>query len=424
LNNCNLNTCLYLFQNNLRIQDNPSLYYAYFHFWNVVPVLVIPGKANTHVNEIGQEMGKFRRQFLLEAALDLKANLAKEKIDLILLKDDKNLIPKLKEICKTYEIEHTVTSYPRGVYEGNLLGALCELTAVFTCEDDNLVAMDELPFTELPKVFTPFRKEVEANLDVRDLTQKPLLKKFKDIHRFTDTFERIKHAKHANSAYPFTGGETAAHERLNYYLWESKAILDYKETRNELIGENYSSKLSAYLALGNLSPVQVYYAIKSFETQVEKNDSTYWLLFELLWREYFMLVALQAHTKVYATQGIRNNGSKNYTNSIQKFEQWCTGNTEHPFINANMKELVATGYMSNRGRQNVASYLVHHLKIDWRWGATFFEKHLIDYNISLNWCNWMYVAGVGNNTRNKVFNPTLQQERYDPENAYCKLWNQ
>jgi deoxyribodipyrimidine photo-lyase len=399
------------------------LYYAYFHFWNVVPVLVVPQKANTHLNEIGQEMGNFRQQFLLEAALDLKASLAKEKIDLILLKEDKDLIPKLKEICKTYEIEHTVTSYPRGFYEGNLLGALCELTAVFTCEDDNLVAMEDLPFTELPKVFTSFQKEVEANLDVRDMTQKPLLKKFKDCHNFTDTFELIKQPKHPNSAYPFTGGESAAHERLNYYLGESKAIVDYKETRNELIGENYSSKLSAYLALGNLSPVQVYYAIKKFEAQVKKNDSTYWLLFELLWREYFMLVALQAQTKVYALQGIQNKRSINYTNNIQQFEQWCTGETEHAFINANMKELITTGYMSNRGRQNVASYLVHHLKIDWRWGATFFEKHLIDYDISLNWCNWMYVAGIGNNTRSKVFNPTLQQERYDPKNAYCKLWN-
>lgn len=400
------------------------MYYAYFHFWKVVPVLVIPQKANTHLNESSQEMGVFRHQFLLEAALDLKATLAKEKIDLIILKSDENLVSRLKKICTTYNIEHTITSYPRGIYEGDLLGVLSELTAVFTCEDDNLVAMEDLPFTELPKVFTPFRKELEANLEIRDLTQEPLLKKFKDCHHFTDTLELSKHPKHPNSAYPFTGGESAAHERLNYYLWESKAIIEYKETRNELIGENYSSKLSAYLALGNLSPVQVYYAIKKFEAQVEKNESTYWLLFELLWREYFMLVALQAQNKVYALQGIQDKEPRNYTNSPQKFEQWCTGNTEHPFINANMKELITTGYMSNRGRQNVASYLVHHLKIDWRWGAAFFEKHLIDYDISLNWCNWMYVAGVGNNTRNKVFNPSLQQERYDPENAYCKLWNQ
>lgn len=410
----------------MRLQDNPSLYYAYFHFWNVVPVLVVPEKANTHLNKIGQEMGKFRHQFWLEAALELKANLAKEKIDLILLKQDKNLLPKLKKICKAYQIEHTVTSYPRGVYEGNLLGALCELTTVFTCEDDNLVAMDDLPFTELPKVFTPFRKKIEANLDVRDMTQAPLLRKFKDFHNFTDTIELIKYPKHPNSAHPFTGGESAAHERLNYYIWESKAILEYKETRNGLIGENYSSKLSAYLAVGNLSPVQVYYTIKVFEAQVEKNDSTYWLLFELLWREYFILVALQAQTKVYTLQGIQgiqDKESKSYANSIQKFEHWCTGNTEHPFINANMKELVATGYMSNRGRQNVASYLTHYLKVDWRWGATFFEKHLIDYDISLNWCNWMYVAGIGNNTRNKVFNPTLQQEMYDPKGTYCSLWN-
>lgn len=405
------------------MQDNPSLYYAYFHFWKVVPVVIIPEDANTYLNGIGQEMGKFRKQFLLEAALELKDAFAQHDIDLILIRNDQHLISRLQEICQTYHIEYTVTSYPRGSYEGDILGHLCQITAVFTCEDDNLIAIDDLPFTKLPAVFTPFRKKIEEKLDVRDITQHPLFNSFRNSHNFGDTFETPQNTKHPNSAYPFKGGEKEAHKRLKYYLWESQSISTYKQTRNELIGQDYSSKLSAYLALGNISPVQIYYAIKKFEERIDKNESTYWLLFELLWREYFILVAEQSLKKIYSIKGIQDKKAKLYTNDIQKFEQWCSGKTEHPFINANMKELLATGYMSNRGRQNVASYLVHHLKVDWRWGATFFEKHLIDYDISLNWCNWMYVAGVGNSTRSNIFNPNLQQERYDPSGTYCKLWN-
>ena len=78
--------------------------------------------------------------------------------------------------------------------------------------------------------------------------------------------------------------------------------------------------------------------------------------------------------------------------------------------------------MSNRGRQNAASYLIHNLGVDWRWGAAFYEKHLVDYDVSSNWCNWMYIAGVGNSSRSSVFNPNAQQKRYDGEGQYVRLW--
>ncbi len=106
-----------------------------------------------------------------------------------------------------------------------------------------------------------------------------------------------------------------------------------------------------------------------------------------------------------------------------KFEAWINGKTGVPFIDANMKELQLTGFMSNRGRQNVASFLTKDLGIDWTWGATYFESQLIDYDVCNNWGNWNYVAGVGNDPReDHYFNIETQVEKYDKNGDYVKLW--
>lgn len=415
--------CLYLFQNNLRLRDNPSLQYAYLHYWKVVPVLVIPDQAHSYEYDVVQEMGVFRRKFLLESALALQEDLAMKNIDLILLRGNAQTNQQLQEICQAYGLDEVVTSYPRGTYEQERLGALCKHSKVYTFEDESLLLGDDLPFRNLPKSFTSFRKKVEAVLNVRDLTQTPVFNAFKNEKGFGDQFKRLDHALHPNTAHPLHGGEAAAWERLNHYFWETKKLAKYKETRNGMIGADYSSKFSAYLALGNISPVQIYYAIQDFEQQVQKNNSTYWLFFEVLWREFFIWVAQKNRASIFQLEGIQKRRDMPQPSKDQAiFERWCKGATKHPFINANMKELVATGYMSNRGRQNAASYLIHNLGIDWRWGAAFYEQHLVDYDVSSNWCNWMYIAGVGNSSRSSVFNPTAQQQRYDEAGKYVQLW--
>lgn len=416
--------CLYLFQNNLRLKDNPSLQHAYLNYWKVVPVFIIPDQAYSYGYQEKQEMGVFRRKFLLEAALALKEDLAKKKIDLILLRGNEQTNAQLEAICKAYDLEEVITSYPRGSYEKERLAHLCTFAKVYTFEDETLLAAEDLPFRNMPKSYTSFRKKIEAVLNVRDLTQKPLFNSFKNDKEFGDHFDLIKEDLHPDTAHPLQGGEAAAWARLDHYFWESHNLAQYKETRNGLIGKDYSSKFSAYLALGNLSPVQVYYAIQDFERQVEKNESTYWLFFELLWREFFIWVAQKNGTAIFQLGGIQKKQDMDWGENEEAFKKWCAGKTGHPFIDANMRELVATGYMSNRGRQNAASYLIHNLKVDWRWGAAFYEQHLVDYDVSSNWCNWMYIAGVGNSSRNAVFNPTSQQEYYDKEGNYVALWSQ
>ena len=111
-------------------------------------------------------------------------------------------------------------------------------------------------------------------------------------------------------------------------------------------------------------------------------------------------------------------------NHHKRFEYWCRGESGEPFIDANMKEMLNSGFMSNRGRQIVASFLMHNFKVNWTWGAAWFEHALIDYDPCSNWLNWAYIAGVGNDPRQgRVFNVDSQKQRYDPKGEYAALWN-
>jgi deoxyribodipyrimidine photo-lyase len=189
-----------------------------------------------------------------------------------------------------------------------------------------------------------------------------------------------------------------------------------------MIGIDFSSKLSAWLANGSISPRSVYQQLKNYEQKMGANQSTYWLFFELLWRDYFHFIMKKHGAQLFSKKGIQE---EEYQWKREKdiFDLWCKGETGIPMIDANMRELNETGYMSNRGRQLVASFLTHDLEIDWRWGAYYFERQLVDYDVASNWGNWAYVAGVGNDPRNnRYFNILSQAKRYDNSGEYVRLW--
>jgi deoxyribodipyrimidine photo-lyase len=147
------------------------------------------------------------------------------------------------------------------------------------------------------------------------------------------------------------------------------------------------------------------------------------LIFELRWRDFFRLMMLKHGKSVFQFQGFGQSFVPPPGRSENTFRRWAEGKTGQPFVDAAMRELKFTGFMSNRMRQVVASYLIDYLKLDWRLGAAWFEEQLIDYDVSSNWCNWAYQAGVGNDPRGKrVFNPERQAEMYDPDGAYRRLW--
>jgi deoxyribodipyrimidine photo-lyase len=185
---------------------------------------------------------------------------------------------------------------------------------------------------------------------------------------------------------------------------------------------DYSSKLSPWLALGCISPRTIYTEVKRYEKERVKNDSTYWLVFELIWRDYFRFIAKKHGIKLFHVSGIRNQVDS-WRRDKAQFKRWAEGKTGVPFVDANMRELNATGFMSNRGRQIVASFLVNDLGIDWTWGASYFESLLVDYDVCSNWGNWMYVGGVGNDPReNRYFNILRQAKNYDRNGDFVRLW--
>ena len=134
-------------------------------------------------------------------------------------------------------------------------------------------------------------------------------------------------------------------------------------------------------------------------------------------------MSLKHGNKLFRIGGILEKDYQWKTNQ-NKINQWINGETNEPFVNANMIELKKTGWMSNRGRQNVASYFAKNLELDWRIGASYFESVLLDYDVHSNYGNWIYVSGVGNDPRDRKFNVKLQAERYDGNGKFQRLWLQ
>jgi deoxyribodipyrimidine photo-lyase len=224
-------------------------------------------------------------------------------------------------------------------------------------------------------------------------------------------------------ALPELGGEIAALKHLNSYVFEKQNILHYKETRNELIGCDFSSKISQWLSMGCISPKYIYHEIKRFEQNVQANESTYWLIFELLWRDFFRFSFKKHPLEYYQLHGILGTSDRKSNRNQKLIDSWVNGRTTNSFVNAAMIELKTTGWISNRMRQIVASYFIYDLELDWRIGAAYFESQLIDYDVASNWGNWSYIAGVGNDPREgRRFNTAKQEQQYDKDGKYQQLW--
>ena len=195
-----------------------------------------------------------------------------------------------------------------------------------------------------------------------------------------------------------------------------------------MVGPNYSSKFSPWLSAGCLSPRLVHAEVRRYEGERVASKETYWMIFELTVRDYFRFYASTHGSKIFKLWGpkgqtSRKPGSKPWTQDLELFERWRLGTTGNLMIDANMRELLLTGWMSNRGRQIVASYLTRDLNLDWRLGAMWFESILLDHDVCANWGNWTYGAGVGADPReDRYFSIPRQTHVYDPEHEFIRLW--
>ncbi|MCF2873160.1 MULTISPECIES: DASH family cryptochrome [unclassified Tenacibaculum] len=425
-------TAIVWFTSNLRVLDNKPLYEACVNYENVIGLYCFNKHDFTETQFGIKKIEKFRAKFLVESVLDLSKNLKNLNIPLFCYFDfPEDIIP---QFCSDHNAD-AIYFQKEFTYEELkvieiITQKISKKTTLYSYYDQFLFHPENIPFTfkNIPEVFTNFRKKVEKHATIENqLSVTP--KKGTNLIKVTSQISSLEalgfknFEVNPNTAFPYLGGESQATKRLLYYFFESKKISFYKKTRNGLLGTDYSSKFSPWLANGCISAKTIYWEIKKYEQQHGSNQSTYWMIFELIWRDYFKYLSLKHKNKLFKLEGIKqvNYQWKKDDNLIQS---WINGKTSNEFVNANMIELKLTGWMSNRGRQNVASYFTKELMLDWRIGATYFESILIDYDVHSNYGNWQYIAGVGNDPRDRKFNTQLQAKRYDSMGKYRRTWLQ
>lgn len=426
------NIGLVWFRNDLRVQDNAVLKEAIEKHKHVIACYFFDPR-HFEKSEFGfKKTEKFRVRFLIESIQDLKQNLRKQNIELFVYQNRPE--DKLIDIVEHYQISDIYLQKEWTDEEMDVLtnvqNGLPESVNYHQLFNQFLYhpADISMGFHAIPEIFSEFRKKLEKHSLVRPALQIKSATPIDSIHNDSAVpslndlgFEDFE--THPNSAFPFKGGETAAMVRLDDYFFKTKKLGFYKKTRNGLIGTDFSSKFSPWLANGCLSARTIYWNVRQFEMEYLKNQSTYWLIFELIWRDYFKYISLKHNNNIFKIGGILQ---KEYEWKTDKehIQNWIDGYTPSDFVNANMIELRETGWMSNRGRQNVASFFAKDLLLDWRIGAAYFEAMLIDYDVHSNYGNWMYVAGVGNDPRDRKFNVDLQAERYDGSGKFRNIWLQ
>mgnify|MGYP001193212706 FL=1 len=407
---------LYWFQSDLRLEDNPAL----LEHARGATLLCLyclqdnPPWCNTH------GMGAQRRRFLEESlsALDEQLRALGQTL-LVISGDPRNVIPRLVE---KYQLGRVGTAYTAGVYEAQQRAYLArKLSVPFLQHPGNsLLAPAQLPggLSALPAYFSAFRRSVEHAPVAPPVGAPASLPPLPD-GAYASELPRTK--ARPDMSFPVRGGSKGGRDRLAHFF-RQRAVDTYKATRNDLQGQLSSSGLSPWLANGCLSVRSVAHALLDYEQTISCNESTRWLYQELLWREYFHWREQVDGARLFAASGIARRRFLR-TFEPRDYARWCQGDTDYPLVNALMRQLVATGSMSNRGRQIVASCLINELNLDWRYGAALFEKHLLDYDLASNYGNWQYIAGVGCDPRGgRHFNLAKQTELYDPDGEFIQKW--
>ncbi|KAG2444726.1 hypothetical protein HXX76_001470 [Chlamydomonas incerta] len=273
------------------------------------------------------------------------------------------------------------------------------------------------------------------------------------------------------SAFPFRAGSGEALHRLRYYVWGSPdydpeagtlqamqegqqqqqplasppSLLYFTNTRAQAVGVDSSTKLSPFCALGCITPRRIYQEVEAVREAAKAAALSSaageasaaagggggaclptpaecdWLAMHLCIRDFWTYTVLKEGMATLDERGIVGQ-PVSWRRDPDVLARWCSGRTGLPFVDANMRELAATGWMSNRGRQNVASLLAKDLQQDWRWGAELFECLLLDSDVAVNYCNWNYFAGVGNDPRNRRFKTVTQGMQYDEDAVLAATW--
>ncbi|PIT75677.1 DASH family cryptochrome [Limnohabitans sp. G3-2] len=437
-----MRTTLYWFRNDLRLHDQRALQQAIAHAQAHGQALLL-----VYVHEPVQDeptawgfrrMGAHRRRFLADTLQDLQTSLLGLGQRLVLLHGH---VAEVLPTCARAVQADTVfcEDIPAPEEQAQVQALIGAGLSVQSLCQSSLIEPGALPFAaaDMPQVFTEFRQRIESK-GLKPLTPLPAptqlpappIDSLTALPGWTDSPFTLLQAHtgddaHGRSNFPYTqapcrGGETRALAHLHNYLtppWPDR----YKQTRNALQGQHTSSHWSPWLATGAVSARRIWAELQAYEHTHGSNDGTYWLWFELLWRDNFRMLHWQHGPQLYAARGLSNLPQPSHF--PKDFARWCSGQTGEPIVDAGMRELAATGFTSNRMRQIVASFLVHDLSCDWRAGAAWFESQLVDFDVCSNQGNWLYVSGRGTDPRaGRRFNPSKQTQDHDAQGRYRQVW--
>ncbi len=412
-----MKTAVWWIRRDLRLKDNQALAAAHQNADQVIPLFIVDP-----FFEKSKYVGDKRRAFLWAGLRQLDASL-QEKGSRLIVRYGRPLevLTNILEESGAQAIfaEEDFTSYARS--RDNEIEKTLPLRlepGLVVHPPGTVLKQDGDPYT----VFTPFKKNAWLK---RPLPKQSDLLAAPNSLNTPESLESeaLPGEPALPEAVPFPPGEAEAHRRLDTFSQD--AIYRYAQDRN-LVAEDGTSQLSPYLRFGMISARQaVVTAVacsQSASGQEARKGAETWLS-ELIWREFYI------HILYHFPHVLRGSFRPEYDrirwrNQKREFEAWCNGRTGYPLVDAAMRQLVTSGWMHNRARMIVASFLVKDLLIDWRWGEAFFMQHLVDGDPAANNGGWQWSAGTGTDAAPyfRIFNPTSQAEKFDPDGKFICRW--
>ena len=424
------------FREDLRLDDNPALNDANkISHGRVIPVYILDPRRFQQNLLQWPKVGLYRARFLLQSISALRVKLRGIGSDLIIRTGHPELI--LPELAEELEVGTVCCSEGGEIDEFSITRELAAQLGydkrLLRCSwGRTLYPLNELPFEDKPPLdFIEYRRAVERALPPP--LAEPAIKKLLPLPLGLSpgalpTLEQIGFQDaplDPRSIYPFKGGEEQAQLRLKSYLWDRGLGAHHQQGAQFLAGEAYTSKLSPWLSVGALSPRRLWTEILDYEEQKRRQRglSLYSLRHQLLRRDFYAALAFHYPERMRQLGGyLQRPPEKPYERSTELFERWWRGYTGVPVVDAFMRELSATGYISPIGRQIVARYLTEKLRLDWRWGASCFETLLIDYDPATTWGNWQTLGGVCEERSSSKAPLLMIGQRMDPDGHYLRYW--
>lgn len=415
-------SAIFLFRNDLRLSDNQALHAAANTSLDLILIYILD---ETHQRPLGGAA----RYWLHHSLISLQKSLAKQNLLLTFFRGDTQKI--LIKIIKQYPITHVFANHadePDQILLENQLAILFKKSTIhFEIHHSNLlIEPDKMKNQsgEYFKVFTPFYKKFlkEFKIEIPLGKIKNIQQKTKVIGDDITAWELLPTKPNWSQGFSLWEiGEQSAEKKLKNFL--TNELLNYKKSR-DFPAQNSTSTLSAHLHFGEISSRQIWHQTKIAEFSAPEliTDAEAFLR-QLVWREfsYYLLY----HFPNLATQNFNPQFNHfNWQKDMPALKAWQQGKTGYPIVDAGMRELWQTGYMHNRVRMIVASFLTKDLLIDWREGEAWFWDTLVDADLANNAFSWQWVAGSGVDAAPyfRVFNPLLQSEKFDPEGIYLRRW--